>query len=130
MTDFLDALKRAEALARDWLEYSEATYGRDTRDYADYVRCYFAADTRYRTVTFGRYGAQVQVQFHSPVQFGYLTYRTAEAINDILRQARELLAAERDAAAKRSEAEVQFERDARVARLKEQLAELEGGVAA
>ncbi len=130
MTDFLDQLKQAEALAHEWLSFSEDAHGRDTREYADFVRCYFAANTNFRAVRFGPHGQCVEVYFHSPVQFNGLTHRAVERLDDILRHARDLLKQEREAATNRTTTEMQAERDALIGRLREQLAELEGGVAA
>lgn len=130
MTDLVEIFKQLEAHAREWLDFSLETYGWNTREYGEFVRCYFADAGNHRAVTLGRYGCQIDVNFHNPVQFGDMTLAALKSAETILAESRALLAAEREQAANRTESEVQAEREAQIAALRQRLAELEGGVAA
>lgn len=133
MTNLLETLRQIEAHAQEWLDFSQETYGWNTREYGEHgddVRCYFADSGNHRSVRLGRYGCRISVGFFSPVQFSDLTYRSMANAETLLATARELLAAERQRAAQRTESEVQSEKAAQIESLRKRLAELEGGAAA
>ena len=129
MNDLIRTIEELEAHAREWLDFSHQTYGWDTREYGDYVRCYFADTSEHRSVRLGEYGCQIQFAFHRPVQFGDMTLATVKHVDQILQRSREILAAERETAVRKSESEVEADKQARIDTLRRELAELEGAAA-
>ena len=131
MSDFLSLLKDAESLAREWRDFSRHAYGWECRTYGDdQTWCYFADNSDHTSVRLGKSGSQISVAFHSSVEFRDITHRSAAELATILQESRELLELARSEAARRSNAEVDAEKAARVEKLRSQLAELEGGIAA
>lgn len=130
MAHLLDRFKELEDHAREWLEFSRETYGWETREYDEYVRCYFAENSDHQSVRLGKYGCDINVSFFSPVQFSGMTYKALTSLDSILADCRALLVVERQKANERSEAEVETHRAQQIEKLRMRLAELEGGVAA
>lgn len=125
MTNLIDVFNELEKHASEWLEFSQKNYGWQTREYADYVRCYFADSTDHRTVAFGKYGCTIQISMFSPVYFSDMTMNSLANAEAILNHARALLDQERLNIDLQSAERCREEKVALAAKLRERLAELE-----
>ena len=128
MTNLINNLKDAEALAREWLKFSQEAYGWQCRDYGDdTVDCYFAVSSKHRAVRLGNIACCISIGFHTPVKFSDLTHQSAAKLPEILAATSALLESERELLAERSVAEAEALKANRLAQLRRELAALESG---
>ena len=117
-------LVEAEALAKEWIDFSQEANGWDSREYGDYVSCYFADSRNHRSVTFGGHFAQIQIAFHATTRFGDITLNAAKNMSKILAKSRQILEDERAKFARRGREEAEALRQQRIKSLKAALAEM------
>ena len=120
--DFIELAKEYRELARcnGYLESFHKA--------GKYVRCYFADDSDYTSVTIGLHGNQIAMELHQTVQFSGLTINSISSLEELHVEYVNYLAELKERYADRNDDEVKSDKQKAIDGLKERLQVMEGSL--